>query len=314
MTRHASSRLAGFVLVLLLGVGVVAHAAPSAADLDRLLAREPAEVVPASGRTVRGLLDGFRDGRLHLRLATDGGEVGYSFAPAEMARLTLPGAELEAEALELLERGDLDEALPRLEALGRQRVRYLPVLDATRQQVLWTLAAHAGAATDPHAVRAILRAMAPLADAAEKRLALLEAELELALRSGTADDVRPLAERWCVLADPAGPSALGWRVLARLAYEDADYERARWLALQPVTFAGHAGARDLDRCYALAIAAAEAQGDAAHAAVLRAEMAARGLAAPSDEVFSTPARAPAPEAPGGATRSLDAIRKTPTPP
>jgi len=272
-------------LPLVISVALVAlHASASdaTAELDRQLAREPAEIVTMAGRTVRGTLDGFRDGRLHVRRAIDGGEVGHSFAPAEIARLTMPGLELEADALELLDRGDIDRAMPVLEALGRHRIRYLPVLDASRQRFLWLLVEHGPAAGDPPTVLGVVRAMAPIADTPEKQVLLLEAGLEIALRMDTGDDAQDLARRWCLAADPSGRSALGWRVLAAAAYQRGDYESVRWLALQPVTFAGHLAMRDLDRCYALAIAAADRQGDVAHARLLRREMAARHLPWPDD--------------------------------
>jgi hypothetical protein len=301
--RYLHRVAALLVAIVLLPVAVDGQ---SPAELDRQLAREPAEVTTTAGRTVRGLLDGFRDGRLHVRLATEGGEVGYSFGPDEIARLQLPGAALEVEALEQVDRAAIARAMPLLEALARHRVRYLPVLDVPRQRVLWELAIHARATTDPHTVRAVVRAMAPIADTPDKRLTLLEAELDLALLTDTGDEIRVLAERWCAVADPAGRSALGWRVLAALAYDAGDDHRARWLALQPVTFAGHLGMRDLDRCYAIAICAAERRGDRDHAHVLRHDMQLRQLAWPVD--------CPVPEPGARAADTKTALRPTPTPP
>lgn len=276
-------------IILALALAMMGTSEPhasSGADLDRQLAREPAEVTLANGRSVRGLLDGFREGRLHLRLATDGGEVGYSFASSELARLVLPGTDWEGSASELLERGDVAAAMPLLEALGRHRIRYLPILDAERQRVLWDLVEHAAASSDPDAVRGILRAMTAVADTKEKQLALVEAEVFLALGVPGAPEVEPLARRWCSLADPAGRSALGWRVLARRAYDAGDDDQARWIALQPVTFSSHVGMRELDLCYAIAIAAADRQGDVAHAHALRGEMQARQLPWPADLAFA----------------------------
>ncbi|MBE2213043.1 MAG: hypothetical protein IAE82_04160 [Opitutaceae bacterium] len=311
-----SIRFPGFIVAL--GLAILAGCLPAApaattGDLDRDLAREPAVVVSHAGRNVRGLLDGFRDGRLHLRLATDGGEVGYSFAPGEIASLEFPGVALEAEILEHIEHGNIAAAMPMLEALARHRIRYLPVLDASRRHALWILAEHADATVDPHTVRAVVRALAPLADTPERKLALAGAELELALRTSTSDEVRTAAERWCALADPCGASALGWRVLAEQAYASGDNDRARWLALQPTTFAGRLGMRDLDRCYAVAIRAAERTGDRNHAATLRREMLDRGLAWPDSATAEpdpgrTSAHAPSSDLP--AAVDLDHIRKT----
>ncbi len=273
-------------ILRLIALAVALHGgrAPAAAngELDMLLARDTAEIVTNAGRTHRGTLDGFRDGRLHLRLASDGGEVGYSFAPTEIARLKLPGADLEADAVDLLDQGRTSEAMPMLEAIGRQRVRYLPVLNEAQQQVLWRLAQTGGASGDPHTMLGIVRAMAPLATTEETRATLLETELRVVLRLNQSDEAQTLARRWCAFADPAGASALGWRVLAQAAYDAGDYDRARWIALQPVTFSSHLAASDLDTCYALAIASADRLGETDRALILSREMKARSISWPPD--------------------------------
>ncbi len=255
-------------------------------SLDARLAREPAELVTSNGRTFRGILDGVRDGRLHLRRAADGGEVGYSFAPQEIARLALPGRDFEVDALEFLERDDTTAAIPLLEALARHRMRYLPVLDPSARRVLWELVRHGGGSGDPGTVAATVRALRPLVSRPDEELQLTECELALGLRHGTPEEYGAIAARLCSLADPAGPSALGWRVLAESAYEEGDYEQTRWLALQPITFGGHRVARDLELCYALAIAAADRLGDVAHARLLATEMQHRGLDWPASAAFA----------------------------
>lgn len=283
--RHVRSWMLG--AAALLGFAIPSLAQPLATGLDRALAAEPVEVTTQAGRTVHGLLDGFRDGRLHVRRATDGGEVAYSYAPSELARVTWPGAEMEADAIELLDLGRIDEALALLQALSRHRLRYLPVLPEPRQRALWLFVHHGCARADPDDVRAVIRALDTIARDEPARHRLVEASLELAQRLHDADAMAGLARAWCARADPAGESAFGWAVLAGLAYSSGDYARARWVALQPVTFTGHLPMRDLDRCYAYAIAAASRAGDAAHAAALRHDMAARALPWPDDPALAT---------------------------
>lgn len=300
--------------------------ADTAAPFDAQLAREPAEVVTPAGRVFRGILDGVRDGRLHLRRAADGGEVGYSFAPDEIARLALPGSDLESDAFDLLEREERASALPMLEALARHRMRYLPVIAPAGRRVLWELVRHGGASGDPGTVAATIRALRPLAAGPDDELALTGCELELSLRQGPPEETRAVATRWCTLADPAGTSALGWRVCAQLAYSDGDYAHARWMALHPITFGAPVASRDLDACYAIAIAAADRLGDVAHARALAEEMRRRGIAWPAaagmaglDEHYADPDvpptrtffRLPAGPVlpPSRALRSLDSVRK-----
>lgn len=302
-----------------------ARGADASADLDRQLAREPVAVTTVSGRTVRGLLDGVREGRLFVRLATDGGEVGYSFAPGEIAGIAWPGEDIASDAMEFVERGAIDEALPLLEALARHRLRYLPLLDEARQEPLWALVRHGAAVADPDRLLGVIRAMEPLATDAAKRSMLLEARLEIAVRTGATGQAGELARLWCREADPAGASALGWHVLARLAYDSGEYDAARWYALQPVTFSTSPDMRDLGACYAVAIAAAEHLGDATHAHTLADEMSARRIARPEGLALSAPDRAdaaadgpalsPAPNPGAPPPRNLEGLRKIPhTPP
>lgn len=275
---------------LLLAGGIVAAAATArpaqVADLDLQLAREPATVTTTARREFSGLLDGMQDDRLLLRLATGGGEVGYSFAPDEIAQLALPGADLEAQARELCDRGHWAEALPLLEALGRQRLRYLPVLRDPHFAALRLLVVASSRAGNPLETLGCINQLRPYLTQPPDRALLREAELAAYVELGDADAMRRLATAWCAEADPAGPSALGWVVLAKLAYQDRDFDRARWTALQPVVFSSYLPMEHLDTCYALAISAAHRLNDEAHAQALYSEMRARGLAWPEDPALA----------------------------
>lgn len=266
--------------------GLVAGSAAQPASLDLQLAREPAIVTTAAKREYSGLLDGFRDGRLFLRVVTDGGEVGYSFAPAEIARLVFPGAEFEAQAMELWDRGATAEALPLLEALGRQRLRYLPVLNEAQRAALWLLLRASDRAGNPLATISYVNQLRPLARTSDEEALLRDAELGAHVRLGQVDEIRRLARAWCAAADPAGGSALGWRILAQLAYDDGDFERARWIALQPIVFSGFLPMDQIDGCYAIAIGAAHRLRDFSHGRALWAEMQDRELPWPDAPEFA----------------------------
>jgi hypothetical protein len=251
-------------------------------SLDLALAREPALVTTTAKREFRGLLDGFRDGRLFIRAATGGGEVGYSFARDEIAKLQLPGTALEAEIAELWDRGEIREALPRLEALGRQRLRYLPVLNETQRAPLRRLVAASAQFGNPLATLGYVNQLRAVFTADADRALLRDAELDAHLQLGQRDEIRRLATAWCAESDPGGASALGWKILAQLAYDEGDFATARRVALQPIVFSGYLPMEHLEACYALAIGAARKLNDEGHAVLLESEAAERGmfLAAP----------------------------------
>lgn len=280
---------------LLLSLLIVATAvAQPTASLDLQLAREPAVVTTKARRDFTGLLDGFRDGRLFIRAATDGGEVGYSFAPDEIAVLKMPGVELEAQAAELVDRGELSAALPLLEALGRQRLRYLPVLSPAQLEPLRWLVDASSRAGNPLATLGYIQPLRAYLTTAEDRIRLRDAELHAHLQLGQKDEVRRLAMAWCAEADVAGGSALGWWILAQLAFDEADYEQARRTALHPIVFSNYLPMDHLDACYAIAIAAAQKLGDDAHATALTQERQARGIPSTPPAAAGLNAGAPVP--------------------
>lgn len=252
--------------------------AQPAASLDLQLAREPAVITTTAKREYTGLLDGFRDGRLFIRNATGGGEVGYSFAPAEIEKLKLPGGELDAQAAELVDRGELATALPLLEALGRQRLRYLPVLNPAHLESLRLLVSVSSRVGNPLATIGYVNQLRLLLTSPDERALLRDAELGAHVQLDHKDEIRRLASAWCAEADPAGDSALGWKILAQLAYDESDFEKARRTALEPIVFSAYLPMADLDRCYALAISAARKLNDHDHALILEHEAQERGLA------------------------------------
>ena len=256
------------------------------AALDLQLAREEAVVVTTANRTFRGLLDGTREGRLFIRHITEGGEVGYSFAPEDVREFNPPGTKLANEAIDLWERRELDDALPLLEAIGRQRLRYLPLLNREQRQPLFALVAAANESGDARAAIAYVSLLRPHVTTDREAAELRDAELNAYLNLGLTDETRVLAEAWCASADAIEGSALGWKILARLEFDAGNFDRALWIALQPIVSSTYLPLKELDRCYVLAIASADALDDPATALRLYREMNARGLAWPGDRKFN----------------------------
>jgi len=88
-------------------------------------------------------------------------------------------------------------------------------------------------------------------------IAEIEENLLLALfNAGMTEEAEAKANEWIRAADPAGSSALGWRLLAELSFKQEDYETAFWAALHPVAFSNQMPMEHLNACYAFAITAA----------------------------------------------------------
>lgn len=249
-------------------------------ELDLALAREVATVTNKEGRKFTGRLSGFREGRLTISTATGGGEVGYSFAAVDIDVLILPGEDLASQSIELWERGENEAALPLLTALGRQRLRYLPVLTPQQRQPLLALVQTMIEVEDFGGAIGTARLILPFASESHEKSILEDVILRGNLALGFTEESKRLAEQWCAQADPSGGTALGWKVLAQLAYDGGDFDRALWVSLQPVVFSSFLSMTHLEDCYALAIAAAHRLDDTTLANRLYRDMRARELAWP----------------------------------
>jgi len=255
-----------------------AIAAPPTTDLDLQLAARPAHVTVRDGHSFSGLLDGLAGDRLRLRLATDGGEVIYTIPTRDIASFEMPGDDLYELARETLERGDPATARPLLEALVRQRARYLPLLDAAQRRCFLHLIEACEADGDPVATIGYARLLEPHATTAAEHRLIRDSLLRAYATLGQQAEVEKRARRWCATIAYPPDSALGWVLLARQHLRTGDPERARWLALQPITFCpAHTRVPYLDEAYALAIAACDRLGDTLSARILFDEMRDRGL-------------------------------------
>ena len=99
-------------------------------------------------------------------------------------------------------------------------------------------------------------------------------------KGGMREEAEVEARKWIKEAEPAGSSALGWRLLAEINYEQEEYENAFWTAMHPIAFSNQMTMLHLDVCYALAILAAEELRLKEEPLQLAAEMRDRGLAWP----------------------------------
>jgi hypothetical protein len=271
----------------LLLAAVVFHAAARAAeDRDSIRAElaGAVEVQLRTGRTIRGTLVGLEGERmrLHVSGAGEAGAAILSFSPAEVERLRLAGAELELQAFESLERGELDFAVMALEELVRQREPYWSFLQPHHFRSFLALAdLYETFERDIDLVGLARRLLRRLPAESVHRPRLAEAEMLGLYRLGLSDEAEQLALEWCRAADLEGPSAQGWEVLARLHLAANRLEEALWASLVPIAFTTYRSPRGIEACYAVAIAAHHQGGRPAEAEALFRELRAARLPWPS---------------------------------
>ncbi len=211
-----------------------------------------ATAIMENGRRYTGEFTGIEEGRLRILVFEGAGQIQYSLRIEEIASVRLPGDEVERAAVELYDAAEYDRAIPLLNALFRQRVSYLEILDERQEETLVSLpVAYFETADYINAVsiaRRLLRENGREAHRARLEALMLEGYFRLELYDQTAE----LAREWCSRQDTYPESAIGWALLAELKLREERYEEALWVALQPVAFSGARPMEYLDRAYAVA--------------------------------------------------------------
>lgn len=272
------------VLPLLLLALSPVHAESVADELESALSG-PVRVELNDGRSFSGQPVAFRDDVLLLRMRIDGGEADRGFPRSDIAEVNFPGEKVVAEAAELLEDGELTEALPLLEAIWRQRAPYMAIVDTPTLELVSALPFVHLETGDPYRAIGLAKNLLPHA-ADEVADTLHEAILLGHYRLEFYKETEELAREWIRAQEEFPASALGWKILADLALREDDFEKVVWIALQPIAIAGPQPVKHLDGCYALAIHAFHEMENPDRAQRLHREMTARGLAWPEDEVLA----------------------------
>lgn len=254
-------------------------AAPAQSDpLDIL--KDQATVVLKAGRSIQGDLRGVQDGRVTIAGRTTAGEVEYSFARDEIRRIDFPGNDIINAANSLIEEERHAEALPLLEALYRQRIRYFDFMDEAQVVYFQNLAEGAYLTGDYYQAVGVARNVHPHSTDPRTRRQLKDLELLAHYHLPLIERTQTLADDWIALWQPYDESALGWYVLGQIDYDQGRIDAALDRALRPIVFSSQFHMDYLDHCYALAITAAVALEDWQQATILLNEMKSRGLAWP----------------------------------
>lgn len=246
----------------------------------------PVRVELKDGRSFGGRAVAFRDGVLLLRTRLDRGEVEQGFPQAQIGRVHFPGADVVAEAQQLLDDGEVAGAMSRLEAIWRQRAKFLSLVEAEMVELLAALPSAHLETGDPYRAIGLARILLPHARAPEVADRLHEAILLAHYRLEFYEETEELARDWIQAQEDFPVSALGWKILADLALREEDLEKVIWIALQPIAIAGPRPTPHLDGCYALAIHAFHRKEAFERANQLHQEMIDRKLSWPEDPLLA----------------------------
>ena len=224
-------------------------------EIQSLLS-QPVRLINRAGRSFQGHIERVAPTQVAITAQIGDGEVIYRFGQAEISRISFPGEALKLLADELMEEGNLEEALPLLEALFEQRSPFFRFIPPGEIAFFLRLADAYQFSGHPVKAIAIGNLLSQFLTSEKAKLkiddTLLLANFSLRLITVT----RRLAIEWTGKYPRYHDSALGWWILSQIAFEEEDYGAAMWSSLHPVVFSSHLPMDYLENCYAYAIASA----------------------------------------------------------
>ena len=219
---------------------------------------EPLTLVLNGGNQQTGRVSNWDGESIRIEVSLGGGGAELSFSKDDIKQIIFPGNEF----LETLNKWQQDPAktesvMALYRAYYQQRAPYFTLMSGSELSLFVNYAKYALEKKTPLRAVAMIDAVSPhIKDAAV--LNRLKEDLLLGFfQGGMREEAEAKAIEWTKEADPSGPSALGWRLLAQSKYENGDYEKAFWTALFPMAFSNQMPKAHLDVCYALAILSAD---------------------------------------------------------
>lgn len=252
----------------------------------------PLQIELKNGNRQLGRVVSHEGDNLRLAVQIGAGSAEMTFQKADIRAIHFPGDQhLRTLANWMKDANRAEDAMALFRAYYQQRHPYFDYLqpgdfDLFVEYARFTLGQ--GEALRAVAIMKVLRNY--IEDPA--LLQQMEEDSMLAFfQSGMQEEAEAKARNWIRQAEPAGSSALGWRILAEIHLREERYEEAFWTALHPVAFSNQLPMLHLEACYGFAIVAAEALRYQEEPARLAREMRARGLAWP-DAIEILQGRAP----------------------
>jgi hypothetical protein len=224
----------------------------------REVLRGPVDIELQNGMVYSGRIEAADAATLHLAVTVaTRGEAVLTFAKEQVRQLRFPGEIYRETLLRWSEDPTRNrDALSLFRAFYEQQIRYLDWLPESALSLFIEYARFALENNEPVIAVAIAEEIRPHLQCASMRRHLDDALVLGFLRIGLEAEAADAARAWIREADPAGDSAMGWRVLAEIYFLNEQYEDAMWVALLPVAYAGAMPTAHLSHCYAMAILSA----------------------------------------------------------
>lgn len=208
------------------------------------------------GRSFEGDLKVLNSESLSLDLNSDGGTVSYIFNKEDLTDITFLDLERVEEGLDAFEQGHHPTAIRLLEDIHRHRSPFFKLFPnpslAEPSLALGTAYLKTHQYANATGVAGVL-----LGSGFSNAFLQAKAnELLLLAFFGMKrwDEAELLARRWCEIHEPSDETALGWWILSEVHLARKEFEKARWVSLQPITFSSQFPKAYLQECYHVAIA------------------------------------------------------------
>ena len=266
--------------LLLAATQVSAQLSPTLSEILTAL-QEPVTIFLEGGNQQTGQITRWDESKLMIEVSLGGGTAELTFPAEDIRSIRFPGAEYKRTLYEWKNDPDrAEDALMLYRAYYQQQGAYLSLLSQRELSLFIDYADFALTQKEPLKAVATIDIISPYIED-EAVLKQLKENLLLGFfQGGMREEAEVEARKWITEAEPAGSSALGWRLLAEINFEQEEYENAFWTAMHPIAFSNQMAMLHLDVCYALAILAAEELRFKEEPLQLTAEMRDRGLAWP----------------------------------
>jgi hypothetical protein len=263
-------------------LSIHAQPEPSMAEIQTELAG-PLTLVLKNGNQQTGKITDFNDTTIRIEVSLGGGVAELSFPTDEVREISFPGGKYLSTLFDWRQDpARAEDAMALFRAFYQQRAAYFSLINERDLALFVNYAEFALEEDKSLRAVALIDALSPYIKDPSV-LDRLEESLMLGFfQGGMREEAAEKANEWIKKANPAGPSALGWRLLAELHYANEDYEKAFWTALHPVAFSNQMAMAHLDVCYAIAILSAEELRLKEEPARLAREMRDRGLTWPEE--------------------------------
>ncbi|MEO0508412.1 MAG: hypothetical protein AAF065_00960 [Verrucomicrobiota bacterium] len=234
-----------------------AQESPSVNNVRQVL-QGPLTIGLESGQSQTGMVSDWDGTTLKLRVSLGGGAAEMTFPASEIQGIRFPGSKYKQLLPDWKDSPErVEDVFELYRAFYQQQGPYLSLLSQRDLGIFIDYADFALLNNKPLRAVAIIDLIKPFIEDESIRVQLEENLLLAFFDGGMKEEAEEEARKWIQKAKPAGNSALGWRLLAELHFQNEDFERAFWTAMHPVAFSNQMPMAHLDVCYALAILSAE---------------------------------------------------------